>query len=448
MVAGSQYAGYSYSNFTGADFRDFALTVERHRFALKKGLNTVTLAGVPSTIDRTTISLRSKTDPKGTKVLEQRFVYDLGSSDQILERAKDGAVQVRTKGATVSGILLAYDAAQLTLKTDDKKFPIRMIQRSAIIDLQLANAADLVTAPTLEWKITAERAGTHEFELGYRAHGMSWSADYTAVFDPKSGKVDLSAYATINNKTGVSFKNAKVRLVHRTMKVTNSGYGAIATINNDENSTRRFNLRRPVTSRDGQRVQLDLFPPISGRNASTVLVYEPITATGYTGYPNTDCYSYNVQPTNNTSYRYLEIEPGDVKLGGSFPPGKARVFRKSAGTALELVSEENIQLDSDARRIRIKVGTASTIKAKRKQLDCRVDERARQIHEKIELTVKNEGKKPVSMILRENMTRWPTWTIESESEAGKESGATAQEYRLKIKAKGSKSLTYTVKYSW
>ena len=451
LAEGSQYSGYSYSNFTGADLRDFVLTVERRRMELKKGRNTIRLAGVPATIDRATVSLRSRTDPKGTKVLEQRFVFDLASSDSLLARAKGGEVQIRTiSKATIAGTLLSYDQTQVTVRTNDKKFPVRIINRSAISQVELAKANRLVTEPTLEWVVTAERAGTHDFELSYRAHGMSWGADYTAIFDPSSGKVELAAYATIHNTTGSDFKDAKVRLVHRTMNVTNSGYGAVATVNNDADSTRVFNLHRPVNSRSGERVQLDLFPPISGRSARTVLVYEPITSTGYTGYPNTDCYSYSVQPTNDTSYRYLEIEPGDVKVAGSFPPGKARVFRKSGkkGGALELVSEENIQLDSDAKKIRIKVGSASSIKATRKQLDCRVDERAREMREKIELTVKNEGKKAVEMVLRENMTRWPTWSIESESETGKESGSKAQEYRLKIKSKGSKSLTYTVKYSW
>ena len=74
MASNSQYAGYSYSNFTGADFRDFALTVEKREIALKKGRNTVRLTNMPETVDRTTVSLRSRTDPKGTKVLEQRFV--------------------------------------------------------------------------------------------------------------------------------------------------------------------------------------------------------------------------------------------------------------------------------------------------------------------------------------------------------------------------------------
>ena len=55
------------------------------------------------------------------------------------------------------GTLLAYDRTQLTVRTSDKKFPIRMIQRASVIDLQLAKASDLVTAPTLEWQIVAER---------------------------------------------------------------------------------------------------------------------------------------------------------------------------------------------------------------------------------------------------------------------------------------------------
>ena len=448
MARGAPYAGYSYSNLTGTDFRDFAMTLERRRFELKKGLNTIKLAGVPATLDRTTVSLRSRTDPKGTKVIEQRLVNDLQSTEHLLAKAKGGEVRVRTKGQTMVGTLLAYDSSQVTIRTDDKKFPIRVVQRSAIVDLELAAGASLVTSPTLEWKIRAERAGTHEFELGYRAHKISWVADYTAVFDPKTRKVDLSAYATIHNRTGSDFRNAKVVLINRTMRVANTGYGAVASIDGDAKAVRRFELRRPVNSNSGERVQVDLFAPLSGRPAKTVLVYEPLPSIMNSGYPSIDCYSYNVQPTNSTSYRYLEIEPGDVRGAGAFPPGKARVFRRTSSGVLELVSEETVHLDGASENIRLKVGSAKSIKAKRKQLECRHDERARELREKIDLTIKNEGKTAVDIVLRENMNRWTTWTIESESETGQRSGNAAQEYRLRIKGKGQKSLTYTVKYSW
>ncbi len=444
----SQFAGYSYSNFTGADFRDFALTVEKRKFELKRGLNTVRLSGVPSTLDRATVSLRSRTDPQGTKVVEQRLVYDLESTDRLLSTAKGKEIQVSIKGDTVTGTLLAYEASSITLKTSDKKFPVRIIRRTGIIDIRLAGSAGIVTSPTLEWKITAKKAGVHEFDLGYRAHGMTWTADYTAVYNPVTRKVDLSAYATIRNSTGSDFRDAKVRLVHRTLEVSNSGYGVVAAIDGSPGATKSFDLKRAVNSATGERVQLDLFTPITDRPARTLLVYEPIKGVAYSGYPNTDCYSYSVQPTSKTSYRYLEVDLGDTASSGSLPPGDARVFRTTKNGALELVSEEHIQLGGGGKKIRIKVGTATNQKATRKQLECRVDERAKELHEKVEITVKNQGKKAVAMVLRENMARWPSWTIESESKTGTSSGKSAREYRLQIKASGQASLTYSVKYSW
>ena len=46
------------------------------------------------------------------------------------------------------------------------------------------------------------------------------------------------------------------------------------------------------------------------------------------------------------------------------------------------------------------------------------------------------------------MQRWSNWTMESESEKGDRAGPLAQEWRIKLPKNGSKSITYTVLYTW
>src|SRR5262245_40323519 len=63
-----------------------ALVQDQRTFDLKQGVNTLDFTDVASSIDSTSVSFRSLTDPTGTSVLEQNYVYDLVGSGALLER--------------------------------------------------------------------------------------------------------------------------------------------------------------------------------------------------------------------------------------------------------------------------------------------------------------------------------------------------------------------------
>jgi len=54
---------------------------------------------------------------------------------------------------------------------------------------------------------------TSEAKLSYRTSGLSLRADYVAEYDPDADRMDLKAWATITNTTGMDFKNANIKLV-------------------------------------------------------------------------------------------------------------------------------------------------------------------------------------------------------------------------------------------
>ncbi len=83
-------------------------------------------------------------------------------------------------------------------------------------------------------------------------------------------------------------------------------------------------------------------------------------------------------------------------------------------------------------------------------MSCAFDDRARTIHEKIEVKLENKSKQATEVVVREFAWRWPVWKIEpaEESAKGVHAGAQTQEYRLTMPAGGKKSITYSVVYSW
>ncbi len=50
-------------------------------------------------------------------------------------------------------------------------------------------------------------------EASYLTNGINWRADYVVTLNNKDDKADLSGWVTIDNKSGATYKNAKLKLV-------------------------------------------------------------------------------------------------------------------------------------------------------------------------------------------------------------------------------------------
>ena len=102
----------------------------------------------------------------------------------------------------------------------------------------------------------------------------------------------------------------------------------------------------------------------------------------------------------------------------------------------------------DDRTLRLRTGTTDEVKGERRQLSCQVGATSRDLTEKIEVKVTNKGDRPVQVLVKEYMQRWTNWVVQEESIKGKQVGPVAREFRVKVPANGSKTITYTVQYSW
>src|SRR5260221_12531009 len=79
----------------------YALVREEREFSLKSGRNLLRVNDVPGLIDPTTVAFSSLTDPRGTRVVEQNFEFDLTSQAKLLSRYLEREVTVdqgREKG--------------------------------------------------------------------------------------------------------------------------------------------------------------------------------------------------------------------------------------------------------------------------------------------------------------------------------------------------------------
>src|SRR5260221_7813418 len=100
----------------------YALVREEREFSLKAGRNLVRVGDVPGLIDPTTVAFASLSDPRGTRVVEQNFEFDLTSTAKLLSRYLDREIsveQVRGQSTeTLSGTLVGTQGG-LTLRQAD-----------------------------------------------------------------------------------------------------------------------------------------------------------------------------------------------------------------------------------------------------------------------------------------------------------------------------------------
>jgi hypothetical protein len=278
--------------------------------------------------------------------------------------------------------------------------------------------------------------------------------------------VDLSGWITVANATGVAWASATLRLVWGE-PMRGGAAGATATpgqpydpygVYGGNASTPAplhvYDLPAPVALAGAGQKQIELFAPAAGLVATTVAVleYTPQYAYYYRqqGYPvfdqNMDGYGVRKIEQLGT---HLEVDVG--QKGGpamALPPGRLKVYQRDAKTgALSLVAEDDVGPTAPGGRLRVRVGSTRDLTAERRQVEFRLDDRNREMREKVEVRLKNTRKDPVEVVVSESLWRWRTWTIEGESTPWTRSddGLRAS-FRVKVPAGGEAVLTYTAKY--
>ena len=84
--------------------------------------------------------------------------------------------------------------------------------------------------PTLNWLLQSDKPGKFDAEVSYITGGFTWEADYNLVSPEKGDTVDLIGWVTMNNQSGKTFRDAKIKLmagdvnkIQPPMRVTDAG---------------------------------------------------------------------------------------------------------------------------------------------------------------------------------------------------------------------------------
>ncbi|MEZ4672061.1 MAG: hypothetical protein R3E39_29500 [Anaerolineae bacterium] len=112
-----------------------ALVQDRRTFDLAAGVSTLDFTDVAASIDSTSVSFTSLTDPLGTRVLEQNYVFDLVGSSALFERYIDEPIEVVTNdGTAFAGQLLSGRNGEIILRQDSGE--VTVLSQSNLRDVR------------------------------------------------------------------------------------------------------------------------------------------------------------------------------------------------------------------------------------------------------------------------------------------------------------------------
>jgi len=436
-----------------------ALVQDRRSFTFVEGENRIDFTDVASGIDATSVTFISLTDPLGTYVLEQNYVFDLVNSTALANRYIDEAIEVVTEDGTVyNGVLLSSNGG-LILRQENGQ--IITVSLGFIRDIRFPSLpSGLITRPTLRWTLQSATAGVQDVALTYLTSGMTWTADYNVLLAGSNESLDLNGWVTLTNTSGATYQDAQVKLiagdVNRIYDAPMMEYLGDAMMaspaapeqrveQRDISEYKLYEIERLVTVANNEIKQVEF---VTGADvpATTYYVYEA-SYPYYGGGPVYDQY-YGATGTTDIA-TYLEFTTDeDGGLGADLPAGRVRVYQEDIDGGAILVGENTIDHTPEGETVNLYLGNAFDLVGERTQTSY-LYIGTNVLEETYEIRLRNRKEdETVEIRVPENMSRWSNWEILASSQDYTQLNSNTIEFVASVEPGGETVITYTVRYTF
>jgi len=418
---------------------DLAVVKDSRQIDLEKGVAELKYQEVAAAIDPTSVHFKSLTAPDKVAIIEQNYEYDLISSDKIAEKYLDQEITVHLKDATFKGTLLSNEGSNLILKTDSDI--VKLISKSGIVNIDFPKLpSGLVTRPTLVWKINTDKPGTHKTEVSYLTSAMNWHAEYVAVAKNDDKNLELSAWVSIDNKSGATYPDAKLKLIAgevnrvvppRPIRAA-KGYALemmeAAAPQFEEKAFFEYHLytlQRPATINNNQIKQISLFPTAVS-DVNKIYTYEPRRAA--------EDVRVNLEFMNSKSNG----------LGMPLPAGKVRVYKEDpADKSLEFIGEDLIDHTPKDEKLRLFLGNAFDIKVERAMTN-KVSTGKKSHEETWQVKIRNHKDIPVEIVVIEKF--YGFWKVKNTTHQVNRKDANTAEFSVNVPKDQEIVLEFTIAF--
>jgi hypothetical protein len=471
--------------------QESALTIYDQNFAvvrqiltldLKAGVTPVEFTDITAKLEPESVVLRDPLGKRALQILEQNYQPDPISQEALLLKyegqtidfiVQSGDHTERIKGKIIragraaTGNYGPYGYAQ----TQQPAEPI--IEAEGQLRFSLPGiplfpglGPDATMKPTLNWKIQSSAPGPLNAELSYLTGGMTWHADYNAVAPPSGNTLELVGWVTMQNESGRTFENARIKLMAgdvskvapqaMPMARLSSGPvdGAFAmappVTEKAFDEYHLYTLERPATLRDHETKQVEFL-----RAANVPSVTEYIY----------DGVKLNVQPGISPEYLRQNREAGADSqtkvwamqkivnskangLGMPLPKGRWRFYRRDSDGRLEFTGENNIDHTPSDDTLRIYTGNAFDLSGERQRTNYHIDMAKMMIDESFEIHVRNHKNSAAAVTVIEHLFRAANWAIAANSAKYNKASSNQIEFPIMVPPGGEQVISYSVHYTW
>jgi len=483
-----------------------AITVYNQNFAvvrdivsldLKSGVNPVQFADTTMHLEPDSVILRDSAGKVALQILEQNYRNDPVSQGLLLSLNEGNTIDFQTvtqdgekkivKGKIIrSGYVAHGDEAmrhygnvyanrQMAGAYGGGGSSQPIIEIDGKLQFSLpgqplfpALADDSILKPTLDWKIQASVPGKVEAELAYITGGMTWEATYNIVSPEKGDLLDLVGWVTIDNQSGKTFDDAKIKLMAGDVSKIQPDVSGVAggwakrsmvmaapTPSVTEKSFDEYHLyslERPTTLRDRETKQVE-FVRASGVKSQRIYIYDGLKVdwNQWGGHRMQNIRNNEDFGTENDTKVAVMREfknSKENKLGMPLPKGRLRFYRQDSDERLEFTGENLIDHTPKDETIKVFTGNAFDLVGERRRTNWKIDTSKNYIDESFEIKLRNHKKEEVEIRIVEHLYRWLTWEITANSDPFVKTNAQEMEFRVQLKPDEEKVVTYTVHYSW
>ena len=467
--------------------QDFAVVRQDVPLDLKSGTNQVNESEITMHVEPYSVILRDPTGKHSLQVLEQNYRADPISEGMLLNLYEGKTIEFETgPGQIVKGKIIrsgyaphsyfamnrygqAYYQSQMTAASEQPIIEVNGQLRFSLPGTPHfpSLADDTILKPRLEWMLSTDKAGKFPAELSYVTGGMSWQADYNIVAPEKGDVVDIVGWVTIDNQTGRTFENARIKLMAGDVSKIQPGetraYAMKAAMAMDAaapaavsekafDEYHLYTLQRSTTLRDRETKQVE-FIHASGVAAKQIYVYEgaKIDPNRYGGWNwenirNDHSYGTESNPKIWVMREFVNSEANH--LGMPLPKGRVRFYRHNDDGQVEFTGENMIDHTPKDETVRIYTGNAFDIVGERKRTNYTVESGRSTATETFEIRVRNHKKEQVELRVVEHLYRGKNWEITSKSDEFKKKDSQTIELPVTIAPNGEKIITYTAHYTW
>lgn len=410
LISGKDVSVTVYNN-------DLGLIKEVKEIELEKGVNNVKIENIASRIITESVSFLPLDNPKKISVLEQNYEYDLLNSNKIMSKyiGKKITVYYSENNMAMEGILLSNDYFQqkgnigydssdfyeagwyeyLTLaEGENGEGGIHFIRNSEILKIDFPKLPKgLIMKPALVWEVDSKVSNSEPVELRYLTNGISWKSDYTAVMNKDDSEMKLSAWVTINNRTGADYENAELKIVAGDLNVVKERYRGgrqEAVYLSAKSSAPKFEeeslfeyhmytLDKKVNIKHNQQKQITLIQPADAKIEKKLIFF----------------------PDRYDKVRtYIESENTKKNgLGMPLPKGKIRAYKEDSSGNLQFIGEDVIDHTPEKGKISVLLGDAFDVFGEQKEVDRRSQGRNIEYYD-YEVKITNSKSEKIKIIYR------------------------------------------------